>query len=88
LDGFEIGQEYEVGTSLGTLLLAEGWAVPVPLEVPPPFVPFSENDPFDSRVLYRERDTPPNLSKDPASRFLEKAVAAEAFRRRRTPRSR
>ena len=29
LDRFELGQLYEVGNSLGSLLLAEGWATPV-----------------------------------------------------------
>src|SRR5437868_8846743 len=28
LDRFEVGASYEVGTSLGSVLLAEGWAAP------------------------------------------------------------
>jgi hypothetical protein len=28
LDGYQVGREYDVGTVLGSLLLAEGWAVP------------------------------------------------------------
>jgi hypothetical protein len=54
LDGFEIGEEYEVGNSVGALLLAEGWAVPVPLDAATPYVPFSEGDPYDDRLLYRK----------------------------------
>jgi hypothetical protein len=29
LDGFELGREYEVGTSIGSVMLSEGWAEPV-----------------------------------------------------------
>jgi hypothetical protein len=29
LDAFEVGREYDVGTRLGALFLAEGWAEPV-----------------------------------------------------------
>jgi hypothetical protein len=29
VDGFTVGECYEVGTSLGSVFLAEGWAVPV-----------------------------------------------------------
>jgi hypothetical protein len=29
LDTFEVGLEYDVGTRMGALLLAEGWAEPV-----------------------------------------------------------
>jgi hypothetical protein len=29
LDAFEVGMEYDVGSRMGALLLAEGWAEPV-----------------------------------------------------------
>ena len=29
LDSFEVGMEYDVGSRMGALLLAEGWAEPV-----------------------------------------------------------
>jgi hypothetical protein len=29
LDAFEVGMEYDVGSRMGSLLLAEGWAEPV-----------------------------------------------------------
>jgi hypothetical protein len=36
LDRFEPGHQYEVGNSLGALLLAEGWGEPVSVRNPPP----------------------------------------------------
>jgi hypothetical protein len=81
LDCFETGKEYEVGNSVGALLLAEGWAEPVPLDAPRPYLPFSDNDPFDSRVLYK--DHPPNLSKDQTRPYLDRDVAADSRWRRR-----
>ena len=35
VDLYQIGVEYDVGNSLAAVMLAEGWAVPVPLEQPP-----------------------------------------------------
>jgi hypothetical protein len=84
LDCFQAGREYEVGNSVGALLLAEGWAEPVPLDAPRPYLPFSENDPFDSRVLYR--DQPPNLTKEKKGPYLERDAAADSPWRRRTRR--
>ena len=75
LDCFEVGREYEVGNSIGALFLAERWAEPVELDAPRPYLPFSEEDPFDSRVLYR-RD-PPNLIKERDSPNMDHAVAAD-----------
>jgi hypothetical protein len=42
LDRFEPGFLYDVGTTLGILLLAEGWAEPVLDEQPALLVPLSE----------------------------------------------
>jgi hypothetical protein len=81
LDYFEVGREYEVGNSVGALLLAEGWAEPVAFDAQKPYVPFSEGDPFDSRVLY-END-PPNLTKDATRHHLERDAARDFRRRRR-----
>lgn len=36
LDRFLVGVQYEVGPALGAVFLAEGWAVPVPDDAPPP----------------------------------------------------
>ena len=33
LDGFLPGYEYEMGTRLAAIFLAEGWAEPVPLDI-------------------------------------------------------
>jgi len=52
---FEPGQEYELGNLLGALFLAEGWAVPVPLDAPASPVPFGPDDPYDARLLYHDR---------------------------------
>jgi hypothetical protein len=53
LDRFVNGRTYAVGTSLGCVFLAEGWAVPA-----------EANDPPGGGVLLRHmdrRDLPPNL---------------------------
>lgn len=39
---FRVGQIYDVGTALGNLLLAEGWAVPVDVPEPALVVPLSK----------------------------------------------
>jgi hypothetical protein len=72
LDCFAVGKEYEVGNTIGALFLAEGWAEPVALDAPRPYTPFTAEDPFDSRVLYR--DHPPNLVKERHSPFLDRDV--------------
>ena len=84
LDCFQVGEEYEVGNSLGALLLAEGWAEPVPLDAPAPYVPFSEDDPFVPRVLNRE--SPPNLVRETHPPFVDDLDSAADFRWRRKSR--
>ena len=84
LDHFVVGREYEVGNSVGALLLAEGWAEPVALDAPRPVVPFSENDPYDHSVLYR--DEPPNLSRENRPPYLDRDLAADFNFRRRSRR--
>jgi hypothetical protein len=42
LDRFEAGHLYDVGTTLGMLLLAEGWADPVVNEEPALLLPLSD----------------------------------------------
>jgi hypothetical protein len=85
LDSFHLGRQYEVGNSLGALMLAEGWAEPVPLDAPKPIEPFSENDPYDSGWLHptRSAGTPANLSRDPLPPYVERDIAADMFRFRR-----
>ena len=86
LDCFHVGREYDVGNSIGSLFLAEGWAEPLPLDAPKPIEPFTENDPYDARPLYdgREVDTPRNLIKDKhVASYVERDIAADIFRYRR-----
>lgn len=86
-DCFHIGREYELGNSIGALFLAEGWAEPVPLDAEPAFTPFGADDPYDSHVLYRDRDQPPNLFKEEQPPYLDRDIAQD-FRWRRRPRRR
>ena len=84
LDRFSIGSEYELGNTVGALLLAEGWAEPVPLDAPAPYVPFSEGDPFTTRIV--TRDHPRNLIREshpPDVDFLHAAADVQRRRRRR-----
>ena len=45
LDQFEPGHEYDVGTALAALLLAEGWAQPVAMDEPALLLPFADTGP-------------------------------------------
>jgi hypothetical protein len=74
LDYMVVGRDYEVGNSLGALLLAEGWAEPVALNAPALVVPFSINDPFDSRMLYRDA---PNLVQEREAPVPDHDIAAD-----------
>ena len=86
LDRFEPGFQYEVGNSLGALLLAERWAVPVADDQPGVIVPFSETDPFASPA-YRDADAPPNLVRENYPPYLDsRPEVALDFRRRVAPR--
>ena len=80
VDGFELhrfepGCLYDVGTSLGSLMLSEGWAEPVATEIPAPPVSIAEpshqaNDQADERPTnVRERSTPPADVLDVAADF-------------------
>jgi hypothetical protein len=81
LDGFEVGQQYEVGNSLAALFLAEGWAIPVPLESSRAPEAFGPDDPFGLPTL--DRNSPPNLVKEHIPPYLPPAIAADIRRRRR-----
>jgi hypothetical protein len=41
---FQVGTQYEVGNSVGALLLAEGWAEPVPSDEPAILIPLADAD--------------------------------------------
>ena len=86
LDSFRLGDEYEVGNALGSLLLAEGWAEPVALNAERPIVPFTANDPYDLRVPYGDGKS----SRAPKKAFSTSipGIAADMsrFKRRRSRR--
>lgn len=81
LDCFHVGQEYEAGNTVGALLLAEGWAVPVPLDAPAAALPFGDDDPYDHSKLYPV--LPKNLVRDPMPPYLDRPVAADFSPRKR-----
>ena len=83
LDRFEPGYQYEVGNTLGALLLAEGWAEPAADDAPP-VVPFSETDPFAPQA-YRDADAPLNLIREQYPPYLDHRPEI-AFELRRRPR--
>ncbi len=87
LQRFQPGHIYEVGNCLGAVMLAEGWAAPVADDAPALLIPFSESDPYASRVL--DRQSPPNLVREvhPPS-FDEGWDLAADFARRRGRRRR
>jgi len=72
---FQVGTEYELGNTLSSVLLAEGWAEPVPLDAPAPPVPFGPDDPFTMPVL--DRSEPPNLVKEHHPPLLDRTIAAD-----------
>jgi hypothetical protein len=73
-----------MGTSLGSLFLAEGWGTPVSNDEPQPIVAFSDEDPFVTRVA--DHHTPPNLVRDTYPPYVEEISIAADFERRRRPR--
>jgi hypothetical protein len=86
IDLFEPGREYAVGNSIAAVMLAEGWAVPVAFDEPPP-PPVVEADPFREPIS-RDLDSPPNLTRELYPPFFDNLtnVAAEFERRRRRKR--
>jgi hypothetical protein len=75
LQHFQVGTEYDLGNTLASVMLAEGWAEPIPLDAPPPPVPFGPDDPFSMPVI--DRGSPPNLVKEQHPPFLDKDIAAD-----------
>jgi hypothetical protein len=78
LDGFHPGSAYEVGTTLATLFLAEGWAVPAEPSEPVMPAAIAELEPQTIR--------PVNLIREPYAPSYEGrfAVAADYSGRHRT----
>lgn len=81
LTQFHVGREYDLGISLASVLLAEGWAEPIPLDRPPPPAPFGPEDPFTMRVIGRRE--PPALVRDGFQPPARRHSAADTHRRRR-----
>lgn len=85
LDRFEPGFHYEVGNTLGALLLAEQWAEPVADDQPALLVPLSDTAASRTRCQL----APSNLVREiypPYFDHLAIAAALERRRRLRTPR--
>src|SRR5207248_1864207 len=97
LDRFETGRLYEVGTMLGTLMLAEGWAEPViddeedaddsalrAVDAEP--APQHKPPPQERRSFASERrrihsDAPPNLIRDTTPPYADRLSMAADFNR-------
>ena len=82
LKHFVPGQAYDVGTSVGTLMLAEGWAAPVENDAPAA-APVA-GDPFTSRTA--DSSSPPNLIRERHPPTADKITMAADFERRKRPR--
>jgi hypothetical protein len=63
LDHFEPGRVYEVGSSVGSILLAEQWAEPAPLVETPPVIRISKRKPPE-RQTRADPANPPNLIRE------------------------
>jgi hypothetical protein len=77
---FKKGVQYEVGSNLATLFLAEGWAEPVGSDEPALIIPLHEFDP--------EVQMPANVTRELARPFYDSPPAIAHDRRRRTDRRR
>ena len=80
LNHFVPGQQYEVGPSLGSLFLAEGWAEPVVPDEPP--TPSDEPSNVADPV-----PAPPNLVREIYPPYYDgsSVLAADRRRRKRQP---
>jgi hypothetical protein len=82
LDRFEPGYEYEVGSLLGSLMLAEGWAEPVEDDAPASLeAPGDPSSPAETRTR-----RPPNLIREVYRPYLDRLGIAADFERRKKPR--
>jgi len=88
LEHFEVGAKYEVGNAVGALLLAEGWAEPLPLSPPAAVLPFIET-PLPARKPRAGSTGPPNLVRDTNPPYFDRLnhvpLAADLDKRRRSP---
>ena len=83
LKHFVPGHAYEVGPSLGALMLAEGWAAPSENDEAPDATLVS-GDPFTSR--HRDSSSPPNLIRETHPPTADEIAMAADFERRKRSR--
>jgi len=81
---FKPGQQYDLGATVAALFLAEGWAEPVSDDEPHQIEPFSDEDPYLTRVT--GRGSPTSLVRETYSLFVNERHVASDFKRRRRPR--
>jgi hypothetical protein len=89
LDRYEVGRSYDVGNSVASLLLAEQWAEPVPLDelVDPPEL-IIERLQLQTKRRHSNQD-PANLIRERQSPYLDpRQFVAAADRHRRSRRRR
>jgi hypothetical protein len=88
LDQFEVGREYEIGTTIACVILSEGWGEPVGMVEAAVEAPYSEMDPLGSKP-YRDADAPRNLIREHYPPYLDevRAAVADIRERRRRPRA-
>jgi hypothetical protein len=84
LDRFQPGLLYEVGTSLGTLLLCEGWAEPIPDDDPALLLPLKQPESDTLADVLKEKPGPRRLLTKSPSLAARLGIAADAKRRKRT----
>ena len=84
LSHFQVGSEYNVTHTFAAMMVAEGWAEPLPVDAPQPPAAFGPDDPFTMPVL--DRSTPPKLVKEQLPAYLAPDKAADMSRRRRKKR--
>jgi hypothetical protein len=86
LEHFELGATHEVGSAVGNLLLAEGWAEPVTHCQPASVLPFIEARRTASKAR-TTRANPPNLVRETEPPYFDRLTrlppAADRDRRRR-----
>jgi hypothetical protein len=85
LDHFEPGLMYEVGNTLGALMLAEQWAEPVTDEEPALLVPLSQAEAFSDCV---DELAPSNLVREVVPPYFDHLAASGDLERRRRSRGR
>jgi hypothetical protein len=78
LQRFEPGSLYDVGATLGALMLAEGWAEPVTSETPALLVPLDQGG-IVERLPHRE---PHNLVRERLPHYFDHLDIAGDLRRR------